>query len=126
MTCCDSRPAPRLKGTAVLANVFRALADETRLRILALLRQEEVCVCHIHGGLQLPQPTVSRHLAYLRRAGLVEARRQGLWMHYRLAAPSSPVIEAVLDAALHALTHAPTIDRDVARMQKQRALSPAP
>jgi ArsR family transcriptional regulator len=126
MDCCAVRPAPRLKGTADLANVFKALADETRLRILALLGEGEVCVCHIHGGLQLPQPTVSRHLAYLRRAGLVEARRQGLWMHYRLAAPGSPVIEEVVHAALHALTHAPAIERDVARMHRERALSPAP
>jgi ArsR family transcriptional regulator, arsenate/arsenite/antimonite-responsive transcriptional repressor len=126
MGCCEITPAPRLKGTADLANVFKALADETRLRILALLGDGEVCVCHIHGGLQLPQPTVSRHLAYLRRAGLVEARRQGLWMHYRLAEPASPVIEEVVHAALHALTHAPTIERDVARMRKERALSPVP
>jgi ArsR family transcriptional regulator len=120
MSCCDVQPIPRLKGTAELANVFRALSDETRLRILALLRSGEVCVCHIHGGLQLPQPTVSRHLAYLRKSGLVEARREGIWMHYRLAHTASPVIEAVLGAALHALTHAATTERDVARMQKER------
>ena len=76
-SCCTSRPAPRLKGAAELATLFRALADETRLRILALLRDGEVCVCHIQGGLQLPQPTISRHLAYLRqeRPGRGAARR---------------------------------------------------
>lgn len=121
MLCCDVTPVPKLKGTADLANIFRALADETRLRILALLRDGEVCVCHIHGGLQLPQPTVSRHLAYLRKAGLVEARREGIWIHYRLADAASPVIEAVLGATLHALTHAPSTGRDLARMQKERA-----
>ena len=61
---------------------YKALADRTRLRILALLMDGEVCVCDIHDTLRLPQPTASRHLAYLRRAGLVEARREGTWMHY--------------------------------------------
>ncbi|HYU79171.1 MAG TPA: metalloregulator ArsR/SmtB family transcription factor [Vicinamibacterales bacterium] len=107
-----------MKGAAELADVFRALADETRLRILALLGNGEVCVCHIQGGLQLPQPTISRHLAYLRRSGLVEARREGIWMHYKLADTASPVIRAVRDAALHALTHASSTARDVARMEK--------
>jgi ArsR family transcriptional regulator len=110
-----------LRGATELANVFRALADETRLRILALLRDGEVCVCHIQGGLQLPQPTISRHLAYLRKSGLVEARREGIWMHYKLANSMSPVINAVLSAALHALTHAPSTDRDIARMERGRA-----
>lgn len=119
--CCATTPLPRLKGAADLARVFRALADQTRLRILALLRDGEVCVCHIQGGLQLPQPTVSRHLAYLRRSGLVEARREGVWMHYRLAPAASPVIKAVLDSTLHALTHAATTARDISRLQKERA-----
>jgi ArsR family transcriptional regulator len=126
MSCCTVTPVPRLKGTHDLANVFRALADETRLRILGLLRDGEVCVCHIQGGLQLPQPTVSRHLAYLRKSGLVAARREGIWMHYRLAEGSSPVVRSVIDAALHALTHAATTERDVARMQKERALKEPP
>jgi ArsR family transcriptional regulator, arsenate/arsenite/antimonite-responsive transcriptional repressor len=121
MSCCTVSPLPRLKGAGELATVFRALADETRLRILALLRDGEVCVCHIHGGLQLPQPTISRHLAYLRRSGLVEARREGTWMHYKLADAASPVVQAVLDAALHALTHAPSVARDIARMERERA-----
>jgi ArsR family transcriptional regulator len=119
-SCCVTTPVPRLKGTRELATVFRALSDETRLRILALLRDGEVCVCHIQGGLQLPQPTISRHLAYLRRSRLVEARREGIWMHYRLADAASPVIKSVLGAALHALTHAATTERDFARMQKER------
>lgn len=125
MSCCTVTLVPRLKGTRELAAVFRALSDGTRLRILALLRDGEVCVCHIQGGLQLPQPTISRHLAYLRRSGLVHARREGIWMHYRLADSASPVIESVLDAALHALTHASTTQRDVARMQKERQGAPA-
>ena len=67
-----------------LAQTFKALADETRLRILALLTHGELCVCDLMAVLQLPQSTVSRHLAYLRNAGLVDDRRQGVWMYYRL------------------------------------------
>ena len=121
ISCCETAPAPRLKGASDLANVFRALADETRLRILALLQNGEVCVCHIQGGLQLPQPTISRHLAYLRKSGLVEARRDGIWMHYKLADSASPIISTVLSATMHALTHAATTERDLARMEKERA-----
>jgi ArsR family transcriptional regulator, arsenate/arsenite/antimonite-responsive transcriptional repressor len=118
-SCCTTAPAPRLKGAKELAAVFKGLADETRLRILALLGDGEVCVCHIHGALQLPQPTVSRHLAYLRRSGLVEARREGIWMHYQLSRAASPIVTPVLKAALHALTHAPTTDRDLARLERE-------
>ena len=120
-SCCGTSPLPRLKGAEDLAEVFRALADETRLRILALLRDGEVCVWHIHGGLRLPQPTVSRHLAYLRRTGLVEVRRQGVWMYYRLAIPPSPVIHQVLHSALHALTHAEITSTDAVRLRKELA-----
>lgn len=67
-----------------LAKNFKALSDETRLRILALLTQGELCVCDLMAVLQLPQSTISRHLAYLRNSGLVADRRQGVWMYYRL------------------------------------------
>lgn len=63
---------------------FKALADETRLRIIALLTEGELCVCDIVAVLELPQSTVSRHLSYLKNAGWVIDRRQGLWVHYRL------------------------------------------
>ncbi len=96
-----------------LEQLFRALADDTRLRLLALLAAGDVCVCHLHGALELPQPTVSRHLAYLRRAGLVSARRDGLWMHYRIEMPASPAAAKVLKAALEAVgaAQATTVDR---------------
>src|SRR5262249_23752695 len=64
--------------------LLKAVADVTRLRILGLLLTGEVCVCHIHESLRIPQSKASRHLAYLRRAGLVATRREGLWVHYRL------------------------------------------
>ena len=102
-----------------LETVFKALADKSRLRILALLGRDEVCVCHIHDTLRLPQPTVSRHLAYLRRTKLVEARRDGVWIHYRVAAALDPVVRAVIDAAVHAVTHVPTAGKD--RKQFERA-----
>jgi ArsR family transcriptional regulator len=64
--------------------IFKALADETRLRILALLLEGELCVCEIIAALELPQSTTSRHLAYLRNSGWVNDRRQGVWMYYRV------------------------------------------
>lgn len=114
--CCATGAAPRLRDLEALTNVYTALADPTRLRILSLLGDEEICVCHIHASLDVPQPTASRHLSYLRRSGLVEARRDGSWMHYRLAKIDNPVIAAVVDAALHALTHASVRARDAKRL----------
>ncbi len=96
--------------------VFKALADQTRLRILGLLAAGEVCVCEIHDSLRIPQSTASRHLAYLKRAGLVTDRRQGLWVHYRLATPSDEVLRTVLDSTTHCLTHLPTTARDQERL----------
>src|SRR6188768_3699436 len=90
-----------------LEDAFKALADRTRLRILALLGNNEVCVCHIHDSLGLPQPTVSRHLAYLRRTGLVSARRDGVWMHYRVSRSLSPVVQSVVAVAVDALQQLP-------------------
>jgi ArsR family transcriptional regulator len=115
--CCATRPAPAIKDLDALTSVFAALADPTRLRILSLLADEEICVCHIHASLDVPQPTASRHLAYLRNAGLVEARREGVWMHYRLARIENPVIASVVKAALHALTHTTIAAKDEKRLQ---------
>jgi ArsR family transcriptional regulator len=67
-----------------LTDVYRAASEPIRLRILGMLAFEELCVCHIHAALRAPQPTVSRHLAVLRQAGLVRARREGSWVHYAL------------------------------------------
>ena len=102
-----------------LETLFKALADKTRLRILALLGKNEVCVCHIHDTLELPQPTVSRHLAYLRRAGLVDVRRDGVWMHYQVARSLPPTAQTVLNAAVEALTGVRTTEED--RKQFERA-----
>ena len=69
---------------------FKALADRTRLRLLNLMGEDEVCVCYFVEVLQLNQPKISRHLAYLRRAGLVGARREAKWMHYSVTPPADP------------------------------------
>ena len=105
-----------------LETLFRALGDRTRLRILALLAAGEVCVCNIHESLRLPQPTVSRHLAYLRRSGLVDARRDGVWMHYRLSPPAERLAGAIVDAALHAVGHASVAGSDRKKLAKLAGL----
>jgi ArsR family transcriptional regulator len=99
--------------------VCRALADATRLRILALIDGNEVCVCHIHDSLGLPQPTVSRHLAYLRRAGIVDARRDGVWMHYQLSSSLDPSLKRLVQAAVDVL--AATRDATHDRRQFERS-----
>jgi ArsR family transcriptional regulator len=113
------------KNTAAIdqvEGVIKALADKTRLRILTLLGNNEVCVCHIHDSLGLPQPTVSRHLAYLRRSGLVTVRRDGVWMHYRVSTALDPLVQTIVDATIDALTQIPTAARD--RKQFQRSFGP--
>jgi len=107
-----------------LEGIFKALADRTRLRILGLLAAGEICVCDIHSSLGLPQPTVSRHLAYLKKSGLVESRKEGLWVHYRLATLKEPVIQAVLDSVEHALGHLKGPLSDRRRLATRVDLSP--
>ena len=102
-----------------MESLFRALADATRLRILGLLLAGEVCVCDLHESLKIPQPKTSRHLAYLRRSGLVETRRDGLWIHYRLGTLADPVLATIADAVRHALTHTDTVRRDAERLAKR-------
>jgi ArsR family transcriptional regulator, arsenate/arsenite/antimonite-responsive transcriptional repressor len=95
-----------------MQRLFQALGDTTRLRILGLLLTGEVCVCHIHDSLGVSQPKASRHLAYLRRAGLVETRRAGLWVHYRLADLPDVLVKTILQAVTHALGHVDIVRRD--------------
>jgi ArsR family transcriptional regulator len=100
----DALKAAPQPGEALqrLEEVFRALADRTRLRILGLLSGGEVCVCE-----------------YLRNTGLVTARKEGLWVHYSLAKPDDAVVQAVLDSAAHWVHHAPSAERDAARLEKR-------
>jgi ArsR family transcriptional regulator len=96
--------------------LFQALGDATRLRILGLLLAGEICVCDLHATLKIPQSKASRHLAYLRRAGLVAARREGQWMHYRLEPSSDPLIAAIRQAVAHTLGHVDSVRRDAKRL----------
>ena len=113
--------------------LFRALADATRLRLLNLIADREICVCYFVEILKMSQPKISRHLAYLRRAGIVAARREGKWMHYRLANPGDEGAARILREALRHLRERPEMKRDVARLssaccapQKYELLQDAP
>lgn len=86
----------KMQGNGEPAFLFQTLADPTRLRLLNLLACGETCVCELTDTLRVVQPKVSRHLAHLKRAGLVEARRNGKWMHYRWAKHGDPLIRHVL------------------------------
>src|SRR5208337_1751582 len=86
-----------------LARLFAALSDPTRLRLLNLMDGREVCVCYFVEILRQSQPKISRHLAYLRRAGIVSARREGKWMHYRMEPPKDTAMATVLGATLDSL-----------------------
>ena len=101
---------------ALQPQFFRALADRTRLRLLNLLGEKEVCVCYFVAVLKLSQPKVSRHLAYLRRAGMVGARRQGKWMHYRLLTPSNPRSAQILRNTLAWLRQDPEMRQDYSQL----------
>jgi ArsR family transcriptional regulator len=83
-----------------LPRLFAALADRTRLRLLNLMNGREVCVCYFVEILKQSQPKVSRHLAYLRRAGIVRTRREGKWMHYSIERPADPAAAAILNTTL--------------------------
>ena len=100
-----------------MASLFQALGDGTRLRILGLLLAGEVCVCDIYESLKIPQSKASRHLAYLRKAGLVDSRRDGLWIHYRLASAEDPALQTIAAAVRHALTHVDAVKRDGQRLK---------
>ena len=95
--------------------IFRAFSDRTRLRILCLLTQEEMCVGDLVRVLQVPQPTASRHLSYLRRAGLVDTRRDGLWVHYRLARAQNAFHRNILKCLGSCFHDVPEIADDVKR-----------
>ena len=97
---------------------FRALADRTRLRLISLMGSDEVCVCFFVEILKTNQPKISRHLAYLRRAGIVGARREGQWMHYRIAKPADSDAERILEDVITWLANDPEMQRDRQRLVK--------
>ena len=101
-----------------LALLFAALADRTRLRLLNLMDGKEVCVCYLVEILGQSQPKISRHLAYLRRAGVVAARREGKWMHYRIVVPSHLGSAKILREALAVVREEKAMQVDLARLSK--------
>ncbi len=116
-----------------LALLFAALADRTRLRLLNLMNGKEVCVCYFVEILGQSQPKISRHLAYLRRAGIVAARREGKWMHYKIVVPKHAGAARILSETLSVLCEDKTMLADLSRMtraccapQKLPALDGAP
>jgi ArsR family transcriptional regulator, arsenate/arsenite/antimonite-responsive transcriptional repressor len=101
-----------------LEKFFVALSDRNRLRLINLMGEDEVCVCFFVEILKMPQPRVSRHLAYLRRAGIVEARREGKWMHYRLVPPTDQHASQILQNVREYLASNREMQQDRARLFK--------
>jgi ArsR family transcriptional regulator, arsenate/arsenite/antimonite-responsive transcriptional repressor len=101
-----------------LETLLRTLADRTRLRLLNLMRDHEVCVCYLVETLQTSQPKISRHLAYLRRSGLVSARRDGLWQHYSIVPPADAAVARVLSETLAAMASDKEAERDLQRLER--------
>lgn len=95
---------------------FRAFSDRTRLRILNLLKPGELCVCDLVRAMELPQPKVSRHLAYLRKAGLVTGRKDGLWMYYTLAPAKNAFHQKLMECLSCCFQDVPELAKDVKRL----------
>ena len=114
-----------MKNTAAeLESIFLALGDRTRLRLLNLMRDGEVCVCFFVEVLDEPQPKISRHLAILRKAGLVSARREAKWMHYSIA--HSKNAQVIVEQTLAALANDPEMQRERAALMKACCSTRAP
>ena len=108
-----------IRGTklASLAGLFAALADATRLRLLNLMDGREVCVCFFVEILRQGQPKISRHLAYLRKAGVVSARRDGKWMHYRMVPQADEAAASILTVVLASLRGDRQMQADRAKLE---------
>jgi len=101
-----------------IAFLFKALADRTRLRLINLMGEDEVCVCFFVEVLKINQPKISRHLAYLKRAGVVSARRDGKWIHYRITEPRDPHAARIFREVRTWLSGHPAMQSDRSRLQK--------
>jgi ArsR family transcriptional regulator len=111
MLTAQSKPVP-------LDRLFRALGDPTRLRLINLMSEQEMCVCYFTEVIGAPQPKISRHLAYLRKAGIVAARRDGKWMHYRLTMPPNTHAASILQGTIKALKQDKQMLRDWERLNR--------
>jgi ArsR family transcriptional regulator len=101
-----------------LSGLFAALADPTRLRLLNLMGGREVCVCYFVEILRQGQPKISRHLAYLRKAGIVAARREGKWMHYRIVPQADDAAASILAAVLASLGSDRQMQADLGKLER--------
>lgn len=126
-------PMAKNQRSLTMEKLFRVLADRTRLRLLNLMCGQEICVCYLVEVLRTSQPKISRHLAYLRNSGIVTARREGRWMHYRIVLPKDPAAAQILEEVQRRLAEDPAMQQDRARLvkaccmrQKLTRLSKAP
>ena len=110
----------KAKATTNVDLMFRAFSDRTRLRILHMLTGGELCVCDIVDVLRVPQPKASRHLAYLRKAGLVIARKEGLWSYYRLAPSRGTFHKKLLDCLVCCFQEVPELAADAKQLATRR------
>jgi len=115
-----SSPRVAVDDVRPVSRLFKALGDETRLKIVALLAHGELCVCHVQDALALSQPAVSRHLSVLRAAGVVEAHRNGTWVYYRLARQPDGESERQLRAVVAAFRKRTAMKRELERLMKVR------
>jgi ArsR family transcriptional regulator len=104
-----------------LVQIYQCLCDETRLRILHLLQAGELCVCHFQEILNEPQVKISKHLAYLRKRGLVEARKEANWVIYRLPSKLTPELKANLSCLQDCVSESVVFRRDAAKRQRLTA-----
>lgn len=118
MTAMTSTLLAEDHGVRPLTRLFRALGDETRLRIVALLSHGELCVCHVEKALELSQPNVSRHLGILRMAGVVDARRDGTWVYYRIAEQEHDAVRELLTTLTATFGAERAIRADHAKLRK--------
>jgi len=101
-----------------LTRLFRALGDETRLRIVALLSHGELCVCHLEAALDLNQSTASRHLGILRAAGVVDCRREGTWVYYRVTEQEHDTVAKALDVLTNTFGAERALRSDHAKLRR--------
>ena len=104
--------------------LFKAFSDSTRLRLLNLLAQREHCVCEFQSILRVSQPKISRHLAYLRRSGLVKTRRSGKWIYYSLAPATNPVHTSLLRCLRGCFTDIGLLQDDIKRDRRNKLIRP--
>ena len=110
--------ATSLDDVRPLSRFFRALGDETRVRILALLVHGELCVCHLENALGLSQPNCSRQLGILKAAGIVDSRRDGTWVYYRISEQEHEPVKAMLDVLARTFGAERSLRADLARLKK--------